>query len=146
MTAMTAIDLDRPAIRPIPVKSSTRMLFLFLTLGGIAACGLSMGMGNGPRFLFVVAIGLTMTIWSYTSHPVELREDHIRIRFAPLARVQIVGYDEIESIDDANPKKASLAITAQGGERRKPVRLPMHLFAEDDRERLLDQIDEAIAA
>lgn len=143
---MTAIDLERPVTEPIPVKSSARLFFLLLTLGAVAACGMSMSMGNGPRFLFIVAIGLMMTIWSYTSNPVELRQDHIRIRFAPLARVQIVGYDEIESIDDANPKKASLAITVQRGKRRKPVRLPMHLFAPDDRERLLDQIDEAIAA
>ena len=136
---------DRPVIQPLPVKSSTRTLFLVLTLGAAVACGLSISMGNGPRFLFIVAIGLVMTIWSYTSNPVELREDHIRIRFAPLARVRIVGYDEIESIDDTNPKKASLGIAASGGKRRKPVRLPMHLFAQDDRERLLDQIDEALA-
>lgn len=124
------------------IKSSTRTMYVVMTFVAVVGAIFNLATGAGPNFVFLAAIGITMCIWSASARPVQLHRDHVRIRVAPLSRMKLIGYDQIEEIDERNPKKVLLRL----GGGAKPVRLPMHLFTEQDGERLLDGIDAAVAA
>ena len=112
-----------------------------LTLGTVAV-----QLMGGPTALMgsLAAVAVIVAIWSLQFRPVQLRREHLELRTRSWGELQLIAYDEIECIDDSQPRKVTLRIYRDGQE--LSVRLPMHLFSPEDGEALLDRVDQLSAA
>ena len=89
-----------------------------------------------------LVIGLLMAVWAAMAKPVQVFDDRIELKAAPLAPRRVIEFADIAELDE--PKANRLTIRRSWDEAGKGIRVPLHLLEQGDREELLDVLRERV--
>lgn len=101
---------------------------------------------GGGGFSTVATVGVLMAGWSRRARPVQVYDEHLELKAAPLASRKRVRFADIASIDRANAKKVSLLVRAEGKPKPRKIRLPLHLLSTEDGSWLLGHLEARVSA
>lgn len=112
-------------------KSLVVMYFAMGAVFGVLAVVSVLKPGTGNAFSALPGIMLIwLGIWMSSSPIVRVEQDHVSWKGAPLAPRRDVLFGEIQSVEQASPKKAY--VTVDLGGKPKKLRLPLGLLSPED--------------
>lgn len=116
-----------------------RMWTVMIPVAAVLVLPSLFGVGGPSVAWLLLAISILMSIWMRRASLVRLYQDHFEMKFAPLAPLRKLHYQDVTQLEVVSSKKARLFY--QDGAKERTVAIPLNLLEAEDGLRLVKFLD-----
>ncbi|MDM8162073.1 hypothetical protein QUH73_19805 [Labilibaculum sp. K2S] len=127
------------------IKPSKKFVNQQFLIGGIMLVGGILAIANGIPYLLGMSILVLGMAFSHQNRKmIQLFEQNMEIKFAPLASAKFIKYGDIIKTEKVSDKK--IFVHYKDGSKTTKLRIPVHMIEQDDLSKFLEVVNNKKAA